>query len=58
MNNAEIEMRKPHAKTIWKAVVKDWRLYVLLLPLILWFAVWAYKPMGGLLIALKSFFEN
>lgn len=55
MKQTEIKMREPHAKNIWKAVVKDWRLYVLLLPLVIWFAIWAYKPMGGLLIAFKRF---
>ena len=55
MKHDNIEMRTSQTKRIWKAVVKDWRLYVLLLPLILWFAVWAYKPMGGLLIAFKRF---
>ena len=29
--------------------------YVLLLPVVIWFALWAYKPMGGLLIAFKRF---
>ena len=55
MKQTEIKMREPQARNIWKAVVKDWRLYVLLLPLVLWFAIWAYKPMGGLLIAFKRF---
>ncbi|GEM02356.1 putative aldouronate transport system permease protein [Halolactibacillus halophilus] len=39
----------------WHAVKKDWRLYVLLLPMVLWFALWSYKPMGGLLIAFKNY---
>lgn len=51
----EIKRREPQAKKIWKAVKKDWRLYVLLLPLVVWFVLWAYKPMGGLLIAFKRF---
>ncbi|WP_367566394.1 ABC transporter permease [Lacrimispora sp.] len=55
METEEIKMREPQAKKIWKAVKKDWRLYVLLLPLVVWFALWAYKPMGGLLIAFKRF---
>ncbi len=55
METEEIKMREPQAKRIWKAVKKDWRLYVLLLPLVVWFALWAYKPMGGLLIAFKRF---
>ncbi|MFI3166611.1 MAG: ABC transporter permease subunit [Bacillota bacterium] len=55
MQNTNVEMRNGKFKTIVKAVVKDWRLYVLLLPLIIWMAVWAYKPMGGLIIAFKRF---
>ena len=41
-----------------KIILSDWRLYVLLMPLILWYALWAYKPMGGLLIAFKNFKPN
>lgn len=42
-------------KRRWRMVEKDWRLYVLLLPLVIWFLLWAYKPMGGLLIAFKNY---
>ncbi|UJF15721.1 ABC transporter permease subunit [Jeotgalibaca sp. MA1X17-3] len=42
-------------KRRWSLVKKDWRLYVLLLPLVIWFLMWAYKPMGGLLIAFKNY---
>ncbi len=55
METEKVKMRKPQTKKIWKAVRKDWRLYVLLLPLVIWFVLWAYKPMGGLLIAFKRF---
>lgn len=55
METEEVKMREPQTKKIWKAVRKDWRLYVLLLPLVIWFVLWAYKPMGGLLIAFKRF---
>lgn len=55
MEKEEIKMREPQTRKIWKAVRKDWRLYVLLLPLVIWFVLWAYKPMGGLLIAFKRF---
>lgn len=54
-DNRMVEMRTGRAKSICKALVRDWRLYVLLLPLVVWFALWAYKPMGGLLIAFKRF---
>lgn len=48
-------MRKPKSRELIHALVQDWRLYVLLLPVVLWFALWAYKPMGGLLIAFKRY---
>ncbi|QUI25824.1 sugar ABC transporter permease [Vallitalea pronyensis] len=41
-----------------KIIITDWRLYVLLLPMVLWYALWIYKPMGGLLIAFKNFQPN
>lgn len=49
------ELRQPQAKKICKTLLTDWRLYLLLLPMVLWFIVWAYKPMAGLLIAFKRF---
>jgi putative aldouronate transport system permease protein len=55
MQSKELEMRTGKTRMIIKAVRKDWRLYVLLLPMVIWFAVWIYKPMGGLLIAFKRF---
>jgi len=51
----EIQMRQSHSKDIRKALARNWQLYVLLLPMVVWFAVWMYKPMSGLLIAFKRF---
>lgn len=51
----KISMRQSKAKKIVKALIKDWRLYVLLLPIVIWFAIWVYKPMGGLIIAFERF---
>ena len=53
--NNEIRMRQKKTGLIIRTIVKDWRLYVLLLPMVIWFAIWMYKPMGGLLIAFKRF---
>lgn len=50
-----IEMRTPRAGKILRGILHEWRLYVLLAPVVIWFALWAYKPMGGLLIAFKRF---
>ncbi|WP_242622611.1 ABC transporter permease [Lachnoclostridium sp. Marseille-P6806] len=38
-----------------KGVLRAWQLYVLLLPALLWAAVFAYYPMYGLIIAFKDY---
>jgi len=35
--------------------LRDWRLYCLLIPMILWYLLFVYKPMGGLLVAFKDY---
>ena len=40
---------------IVRTILTDWRLYVLLLPMVIWYALWFYKPLAGLLIAFKNF---
>lgn len=40
---------------IKKIIAHNWRLYVLMLPALLWMAVFAYMPMYGILIAFKDF---
>ena len=40
------------------AVKRDWRLYLLLLPMIAWYLLWMYKPMAGLLMAFKNYQPN
>lgn len=34
---------------------RDWRLYCLLLPMLVWYILFVYKPMGGLLVAFKDY---
>lgn len=41
-------------QTLYK-IKHNWQLYVLLLPIVLWFGIWAYKPMSGLIIAFKDY---
>lgn len=38
-----------------KSIARDWQLYVLLFPLILWYILFTYKPMYGLQIAFKDY---
>ena len=35
--------------------LRDWRLYCLLIPMIIWYLLFVYKPMGGLLVAFKDY---
>jgi putative aldouronate transport system permease protein len=34
---------------------RDWRLYCLLAPMLVWYVLFVYKPMGGLLVAFKDY---
>jgi putative aldouronate transport system permease protein len=38
-----------------KAIKHSWRLYILMLPAVVWLFVLVYYPMYGLLIAFKNF---
>jgi len=46
---------KYHWKITLKRMLKDWRLYVMLLPLVIVFILWRYLPMYGLVIAFKDY---
>lgn len=46
---------KNHWKITFKRMLKDWRLYLMLLPLVLVFIFWRYLPMYGLTVAFKNF---
>ncbi|MBE0528347.1 MAG: sugar ABC transporter permease, partial [Thermoleophilia bacterium] len=36
-------------------IFKDYQLYILLIPMVAWYAIWFYKPLAGLLIAFKNY---
>ncbi|EUB99131.1 ABC-type transporter, integral membrane subunit [Rhizobium sp. CF080] len=42
-------------KRLGEDLRRDWQLYLLVLPMILWFLLFLYKPMEGLQIAFKDF---
>ena len=46
---------KHHWKITLKRMLKDWRLYVMLLPLVIVFILWRYLPMYGLAIAFRDY---
>lgn len=37
-----------------KLILKDYRLYLLLMPILIWYGLWYYQPLAGLLIAFKT----
>ncbi len=51
------DVEKHYWKNVSKAIVKDWRLYLMLIPMILVFLFWRYFPMYELLGSFK-FFED
>ena len=42
-------------KILLKRIVANWQIYLLLLPLIIWLALFAYRPMRGLIMAFQNF---
>lgn len=56
---SEEELLNYLEKTKWKrnliTILQDWRLYVMLLPMVVFFVLWRYAPMFGLLIAFKNY---
>ncbi|MCM1042667.1 MAG: ABC transporter permease subunit [Corallococcus sp.] len=48
------DVEKHHWKNVGKSILKDWRLYLMLVPMILVFFFWRYMPMYELLGAFKQ----
>ncbi len=42
-------------KSVWYRLIKDYQLYLLVLPALLWYIIFAYFPMYGLQIAFKDY---
>jgi putative aldouronate transport system permease protein len=42
-------------KDVLAALKADWQIYILLLPMVIWFLVFMYKPMYGLIISFKDY---
>ncbi len=41
--------------SFWQAVVRDWRLYVMLILPVVFYIIFCYKPMAGLVLAFKKY---
>lgn len=40
---------------MWAVFKRDWQLYLLIAPMIIWFFMWVYLPITGLFIAFKDY---
>lgn len=49
------DVEKHHWKHVWLTILKDWRLYLMLIPMILVFFFWRYMPMYELLGSFKIY---
>ncbi|MCI8544160.1 ABC transporter permease [Acetatifactor aquisgranensis] len=52
---AQTKRREREAAPKKKSVMRNWRLYVMCAPAVIYFILFAYKPMYGILIAFKNF---
>lgn len=49
------EMERTRFHRYWHQVKKDWPIYVMLIPVILFFYFFRYRPIGGIMIAFKNY---
>ncbi|MCJ8011530.1 ABC transporter permease subunit [Paenibacillus sp. KQZ6P-2] len=52
------EIRQLNKRSVWKSFLKNWRLYVMLAPVIVYLLVFHYWPMYGIQLAFKDFFAT
>lgn len=43
------------SRSPWQRILHDWRLYLMLLPAVVWLIIFCYVPMYGVLIAFKEY---
>ena len=55
MNKTVTSPHKPRRMTWRKAISRYWQMYLLLIPVIIYFILFAYKPMLGIQIAFKNY---
>lgn len=56
MSNTSVVINQPtRLERVKRAFLRWWPLYLMLIPGILYFAIYKYAPMGGLVIAFKNF---
>lgn len=54
MSNTKVAVKPDKGRT-WKKIVKNKQLYIMILPVVIYFILFHYKPMYGLLMAFQNF---
>ena len=49
------EIERTRWPRYWKQIKKDWPIYVMLIPVIVFFYLFRYRPIGGIMMAFKNF---
>ncbi|MCM0646856.1 ABC transporter permease subunit [Clostridium swellfunianum] len=59
-NRLQIKQRDVNVKksNLKKSIKNYWLLYLLLIPVLLWYLIFSYLPMGGLILSFKEFDYN
>ena len=47
-----------HKRSLWRKMMLNWEVYLFVLPLVIYFFVFRYMPMGGIVIAFRDFKIN
>ncbi len=57
LTNEELldELERTRWLRYWKQIKKDWPVYLMLIPVIIFFYLFRYRPIGGIMIAFKNF---
>jgi len=50
-----IQLEKTRWHRFGKQIAKNWQVYVMLIPVILFFYLFKYRPIGGILVAFKNY---
>ena len=51
-------VEKHHWLHVWRTVLRDWRLYIMLVPMVLVYLFWRYFPMYDLLGCFKVYRDS
>lgn len=49
------ELEKTRIKRYWKQIKKDWAVYLMLIPVLVFFYLFRYRPINGIMIAFKDY---